>query len=163
MLKLKASFAKKVPAELEYSSKSFHAEVEVELPEGLTKEQLDQRIQETFSLVENSVEFEINKGGNQQSNYNAPQAPQAAPQSNYSKPNNNNSNGYSKGYKKNNYSNNQPRAASAKQINYLSQLLDTMGVTEQQVISQEGIQSLNQLQSKRCSEIIDEVKQLNAA
>ena len=40
MLKLNASYSKKVPAEEEYSSQSFHASVEVELPDGLTQDQL---------------------------------------------------------------------------------------------------------------------------
>jgi hypothetical protein len=59
MLKLNASFSKKVPAELDYSSQSYHASVEVELPDGLTPPQLQQRIHETFSLVRDSVETEI--------------------------------------------------------------------------------------------------------
>ena len=37
MLKLNASYSKKVPADAEYSSQSFHASVEVELPDGLMK------------------------------------------------------------------------------------------------------------------------------
>ena len=44
MLKLNASYSKKVPAEGEYSSQSYHASVEVELPDGLTPEQLQGRI-----------------------------------------------------------------------------------------------------------------------
>ena len=56
MLKLNASYSKKVPAGEEYSSQSYHASVEVELPDGLTQEQLQARIHETFDLVRNSVE-----------------------------------------------------------------------------------------------------------
>ena len=59
MLKLNASYSKKVPAEGEYSSQSYHASVEVELPDGLTPEQLQGRIHETFDLVRNSVEVEL--------------------------------------------------------------------------------------------------------
>ena len=44
MLKLNASYSKKVPAGEEYSSQSFHASVEVELPDGLTQDQLQSRI-----------------------------------------------------------------------------------------------------------------------
>ena len=40
MLKLNASYSKKVPAEEEYSSKSFHASVEVELATGLNSIEL---------------------------------------------------------------------------------------------------------------------------
>ena len=60
MLKLNASYQKKVPAEQEYSSKCFHASIEVELPDGLTEDQLKQRIHSTFELVKNSVETELN-------------------------------------------------------------------------------------------------------
>ncbi len=59
MLKLNASFSKKVPAEMDYSSQSYHTSVEVALPDGLTPPQLQQRIHETFSLVRDSVENEI--------------------------------------------------------------------------------------------------------
>ena len=56
MLKFNASYSKKVPAGEEYSNQSFHASVEVELPGGLTQDQLQARIHETFDLVRNSVE-----------------------------------------------------------------------------------------------------------
>ena len=59
MLKLNASYSKKVPAEGEYSSQSYHASIEVELPDGLTQEQLQNRIHETFALVKDSVETEL--------------------------------------------------------------------------------------------------------
>ena len=59
MLKLNASYSKKVPAEEEYSSKSFHASIECELPSGQTAAQLKQKIHETFQLVESAVEAEI--------------------------------------------------------------------------------------------------------
>ena len=59
MLKLNASFSKKVPAAEEYSSKSYHASVEIELPDGLSGEQLRGRIHDTFQLVRDSVESEL--------------------------------------------------------------------------------------------------------
>ena len=61
MLKLNASFSKKVPAEQEYSSQSFHASVEVELPDGLTEFQLRERIHNTFVMVRETVETELNE------------------------------------------------------------------------------------------------------
>jgi len=42
MLKLNASFSKKVPAEQEYSSKGYSATIEVELPDGLSQDQLQE-------------------------------------------------------------------------------------------------------------------------
>ena len=59
MLKLNASYSKKVPAEGEYTSQSYHASVEVELPDGLNQDQLQNRIHETFEMVRNSVEAEL--------------------------------------------------------------------------------------------------------
>lgn len=59
MLKLNASYSKKVPAEGEYSSQSYHASVEVELPDGLSPDQLQAKIHETFELVRSSVEREL--------------------------------------------------------------------------------------------------------
>ena len=61
MLKLNASFSKKVPAEQEYSSQSFHASIEVELPDGLTEFQLRERIHSTFVMVRETVETELNE------------------------------------------------------------------------------------------------------
>jgi hypothetical protein len=59
MLKLNASFSKKIPAAEEYSSQSYHAAIEAELPDGLTPQQLQERIHGTFLLVRNSVEAEL--------------------------------------------------------------------------------------------------------
>ena len=51
MLKLNASYSKKVPADGEYTSQSYHASIEVELPDGLSAEQLNGKIHETFEMV----------------------------------------------------------------------------------------------------------------
>ncbi len=59
MLKLNASYSKKVPAELEYSSKSFMACIEVELPTGATAKEVQAKLHGTFELVRQSVEAEI--------------------------------------------------------------------------------------------------------
>ena len=74
MLKLNASYSKKIPADTEYSSQSFHASVEIELPDGLSSEQLNAKIHETFALVRDSVEAELHG-----ENINAGQAEQARP------------------------------------------------------------------------------------
>ena len=62
MLKLNASYSKKVPAEGEYSSQSYHASIECELPDGLNANQLQERIHDTFELVRQSVEAELHGG-----------------------------------------------------------------------------------------------------
>lgn len=59
MIKLNASYSKKVPADQEYSSKSFLACIEVELPTGATAKELQAKIHDTFELVKASVEAEI--------------------------------------------------------------------------------------------------------
>ena len=63
MLKLNASYSKKVPAEGEYSSQSYHASIEVELSDGLTANQIQDRIHETFAMVRDSVEAELHGNG----------------------------------------------------------------------------------------------------
>ena len=74
MLKLNASYSKKVPADGEYTSQSYHASIEVELPDGLSSEQLNSKIHETFEMVRNSVEAELHgntvnqQGGNASQN-----------------------------------------------------------------------------------------------
>ena len=75
MLKLNASYSKKVPADTEYSSQSYHASVEVELPDGLTPEQLNAKIRETFALVRDSVETELHNEPSNVQNSNVPPLP----------------------------------------------------------------------------------------
>ncbi len=60
MLKLNAAYSKKVPAGGEYTSQSYHASIEVELPDGLSQEQLNDKIHATFEMVRESVEAELN-------------------------------------------------------------------------------------------------------
>ena len=59
MLKLNASYSKKVPTQEKFSSESYLACIEVELPTGQTAQQLQDKIHETFELVKASVESEI--------------------------------------------------------------------------------------------------------
>ena len=63
MLKLTASYSKKVPvAGADYSSQSYHAAVELEIPDGQSPEQLQARIRQTFEMVRSSVENELHNG-----------------------------------------------------------------------------------------------------
>ena len=59
MLKLNASYSKKVPTNEKFSSQSFLASIEVELPHGMTTKELEGKIHDTFDLVKASVENEI--------------------------------------------------------------------------------------------------------
>lgn len=60
MLKLNASYSKKVPADQDFSSQQYHASVELELSDSMKPEELSQRIHDTFQLVRQSVETELN-------------------------------------------------------------------------------------------------------
>ena len=142
MLKLNASYSKKVPADTEYSSQSYHASVEVELPDGLTPEQLNARIHETFAMVRDSVEAELHgEGGNAGQMADVPQLPiQPAPQQN--KP----------AYGKKPVSDS---PASPKQIKFLLDLARQNGYTVDQLKSRFNVSALEDLSRTQCSRAID--------
>ena len=136
MLKLNASYSKKVPADTEYSSQSYHASVEVELPDGLTTEQLNARIHETFAMVRDSVEAElhgevprVNVPTQQQPRQNTPAQGHAG-----------------------------AVPASQKQISYLLSLARQHGGTPQQLAAQYNVGTLEELSKRQCSEIINNWK-----
>jgi hypothetical protein len=132
MLKLNASFSKKVPAEQEYSSKSYHASIEMELPDGLTEEQLKGKVSDTFRMVRESVESEIRSG---------------------IKP------AKSKGFFPQKSS--KPRTisdepASPKQIRYLLDLGRQRGMSPVDISEYAGVQDISLLTRQECSKLIDE-------
>ena len=133
MLKLNASYSKKVPAEGEYTSQSYHASVEVELPDGLSQMELQSRIHETFEMVRNSVEAELH--GNIPAN-NGSYVPHET---------------------KNQPAQNNP-PASPKQINYLLTLASRRGITPAQIAAQNNVANINQLSKKQCSTLIEQWK-----
>ena len=151
MLKLNASYSKKVPADTEYSSQSFHASVEVELPDGLTQEQLNAKIHETFDIVRESVVAELhgNAVPNQpallpaDNNANSPQG-NSAPQQNKT--------AYAK---RNGTTSDAP--ASPKQIKYLLDLAKQYGVSPDQIKNKFNVPSLESLTKTQCSRAIDEL------
>ena len=59
MLKLNASYSKKVPTSEQFSSQSYHCSIEVELSDAATPEQLQAKIHDTFGLVRDAVESEL--------------------------------------------------------------------------------------------------------
>ena len=139
MLKLNASYSKKVPAGEEYSSQSYHASVEVELPDGLSPDQLQARIHETFDLVRNSVEAELhgNKQGNSGNNA-AYQGPKGNPQGGRSRARSNEA------------------PASPKQLSYLLDLARQRGITPQQIAARFQVPDIQHLTRQQCSDQIDE-------
>ena len=130
MLKLNASYSKKVPAEGEYTSQSYHASIEVELPDGLSSEQLNSKIHETFAMVRESVEAELHGNTVNQQGGNASQNPHNQPVQGST-------------------------PASPKQINYLLSLAGRRGITPAQIAAQHGVTSVEQLTKSQCSEIIN--------
>ena len=153
MLKLNASYSKKVPADTEYSSQSFHASVEVELPDGLTQDQLNAKIHETFDLVRESVETELH-GNNQQQASLPAQAQNMQSQSglydstaqNTTKPAYNRKNGTTS-----------DAPASPKQVKYLLDLARQYGVSPDQIKTKFNVPSLESLTKTQCSRAIDEL------
>jgi len=134
MLKLNASYQKKIPAEVDFSSKCFHASIEIELPDGLNEDQLKQRIHNTFELVKNSVEFEIN-GKAEVSTAPAQQAQQA---------NGNGKNG------------NLP--ASKKQVTYLIDLAKMNATDLAPILRKYNAGSAYDLTMEQCSKLIDQIR-----
>ncbi len=134
MLKLNASYSKKVPAEGEYSSQSYHASVEVELPDGLSQDQLQGKIHETFEIVKNSVERELVQGNGSAQNHD--QTPRQ---------NSRSGNGKSE------------PLASSKQLSYLLDLARGIGMTPQQIAARFQVGDIKQLSKLQCSKLIDEI------
>ena len=71
MLKLNASYSKKVPVpDREFSSQNYHCSMECEIADGLSGAEIQTRIHEVFDLVRQSVESEI---GGQVSRHREPE------------------------------------------------------------------------------------------
>jgi len=149
MLKLNASYSKKVPADTEYSSQSYHASVEVELPDGLTPEQLNARIHETFAMVRDSVESELHGNAVRQSSVPS-QMP--TPQSQLDQHENPAQNAAKPAYGK------KPATdalASPKQIKFLLDLARQNGYTIEQLKARFNVSVLEELSRTQCSRAID--------
>ena len=141
MLKLNASYSKKVPAEGEYTSQSYHASIEVELPDGLSQEQLNDKIHATFEMVRESVEAELNGNSAANHGHSEPQENgNPAPQINRTA------------------SNNSSVPASPKQISYLLSLANRRGITPQQIAAQNNVANVDQLTKRQCSALIEQWK-----
>ena len=157
MLKLNASFSKKIPAEVEFSSKNYHASIEIELSDGLSQQQLQGRIHDTFELVKSSVENEINGTAG---SINTLQAP--APVNSNTKPyQNNNSN-----TNNSNYTQNNKRSsvfASPKQVKYLCDLARTGNIQLNGYLENYGHSQPSELSKQECSYLINMIKDQQVA
>ena len=151
MLKLNTAYAKKVPAETEYSCQSYHVSMEVELSDGLTPEQVEAKIHENFDLLRKSVEDELK-------NNSAPQQPALLPAEGASNaPQGTSAQHQNKSaYGKRNGTNSDV-PASPKQIKYLLDLAKQYGVSPDQIKVKFNVPSLESLTKTQCSRAIDEL------
>ena len=117
----------------------------MELPDGLTGRQLQDKVHEVFNFVRSSVEAELHGGASVRQAQPAPQSytppqqqqQQSAPQAE------------------------QPRgsgAASAKQVNYLLSLARRAGCTVQQILQRCRIPNIEAIPSRVCSQLIEEFR-----
>ena len=136
MLKLNASFSKKVPAEGEFSSKSYHASIEAELPDNLTENQLKDKIHNTFALVRTAVEAEI--GSVRPNASGTADKPRGRRSAEGGKPA-------------------EPPKASQKQLNYLLDLAHDKSVKPREIMERTGVDDLSDLNKTQCSKLIDEL------
>ena len=149
MLKLNAAYSKKVPADTEYSSQSYHASVEVELPDGLTPDQLNAKIHETFALVRDSVESELHGNAVRQPSATSQMPPPQSQSDQYESPA---QNAAKPAYGK------KPATdspASPKQIKFLLDLARQNGYTVDQLKSRFNVSALEDLSRTQCSRAID--------
>ncbi len=144
MLKLNTSFSKKIPGDVQFSSKSFHASVEIELPDGLSPQQLQDRIHQTFQLVRNSVETELVSGNGG--------VPETQPvQNNAAGIPAQNGNGHVNGNGK------KTGPASEKQVKYLVDIAAQNGTDLSGYLRRYGAANPYDLTRDECSKLIDEI------
>jgi len=140
MLKLNTAYAKKVQGDVQFSSKSYHASIECELPDGLSESQIKDKIHNTFELVRASVEAEI---GNVQS-------------SGSDKKQSNGHISYPQG-KRGSEKKQDTTPASTRQLNYLLDLAHDKGVKPREIMERSGVDELSLLTKSECSALIDEL------
>ena len=137
MLKLNASYSKKVPTSEQFSSQSYHCSVEIELSDAATPEQLQAKIHDTFALVRDAVESELHG--------NPAAKPEPAAQTVKPEPA-------------------KPDAAKAsnKQVKYLLDLAKGKGLTltalNARVQDRFKVESVYELARKDASRLVDELK-----
>lgn len=164
MLKLNASYSKKIPANQEYSSKGYSASLEVELPDGLTQEQLQDRIHATFALVEAAVESEINGKGMAESKQPPQSMPQYQAQPAVQYPSQPVTQAPSfQHHPPQPPTQNRGRSASSKQIKFLTDIARTKNISLGSYLQNYGLANIEDLNGKQCSELIDMIRAQRAA
>lgn len=141
MLKLNASFSKKIPvAGQEFSSQSYHASVEIELSDALAPQDLQRRIHDTFALVRDAVETELNGGAQAAPVPVAQNTPRPAPA---------------------------VGKASNKQVKFITDLAQSQGISLAELSGQVrklyGVDGLYDLDRKQASKLLDSLQVRRAA
>ncbi len=167
MLTLSASFSKKVPVPgQEYSSQSFHAEIQCELPDGLNSQQLQDRIHSTFTLVRDSVENELQQNGNGKTNGQSNGSNGHVPvQVEVQKSNGNgNCNGHSVPFQTEKANGNGDKKAvpSDKQCRYILDLCRSLSINLSDYLAKYNARSLQEISKSECSKIISDLRSLGA-
>ena len=186
MLKLNQSYSKKVPAEGEYTSQSYHCQIEIELPDGISEQELKEKAHNVFDFVRNSVETELhNNAPAQQPDQTMqlpppaqqmppqqlpPQAQQPVQQQYYDPQQSYPQTQQIQQAPQQQYQQPAPQyqqyqgkqhrngnaVASAKQVNYLLSLAKRVGWTVQQILQRCQVQTVEQIPAKLCSQLIQE-------
>jgi uncharacterized protein (UPF0147 family) len=136
MLKLQASYSKKVPAGEEYSSRGFSASVEREISENVSEDELKQKINEVFDLVESSVEEKLN-----------------AKDINHLPDD---------GKEKEDEKEQNKDTASPRQVKYLSDLSRKQNIPLDGFLYNYGLKDINELSKEQCSYLIKQVMKIAA-
>lgn len=135
MLKAILSYSKKIPAEQEYSSQSFHLSLEQELPAALRQDEIRDQVHDTFNLVKRMVEDELKNGSSDGVKPNQAAKPGAEKSDDQ---------------------------ASNAQIKYLTDLArdNNIGFEDlnKQVVEMYGVESVYRLKRRDCSRLINDMK-----
>ena len=143
MLKLKASFSKK-----DFNGNLYSSAVELELPDGLSGEQIIEKDHEAFSLLKKAVDEEIGIS-------NPPQAPQQIQHQSFIQPGFTGQNSQSQVHPDPGQSN----MATPKQLKLLFDLGSRNGVMINDIVrTRFNVHNANQLSKSQCAMMIDEFK-----
>jgi hypothetical protein len=134
VLKLNASYSKKVPAEGEYSSQSYHCSMEIELADALEPQQIQAKIHDTFAQVRNAVEAELHGGARSEPARPAMRVLEPA----------------------------RPEKASNRQVKYVTDLATRKGIAlselNTRIQKRFGVGGVYELTRQNASQLVDELK-----
>jgi hypothetical protein len=134
-IKLTASVGRKEPGDRDFSSKSYHASLEKELPGDLNAEQLNAEIHQTYARLEQAIDEQINGKVTRFPQRQGQQRRQRTPEG----------------------------PCSQKQCAYLMDLATARNVTLAQLNAEVqkrfGVESIYMLDRVSCSKMIDQMQQ----